>query len=833
MKYIAFSGILLISALVYGQVARTAAGSVQKGADPSQSAAASGHEFVNQYCAACHNDKVKAGGFSFTQVDLAHPGQNADQAEKVILKLRTGMMPPAGMPRPQADVLNSFVSDLETRIDRAAATHPNPGAPALHRLNRAEYRNSIRDLLGLDVDVETLLPADSITHGFDNMSEALTVTPTLLEGYVRAAGKISRLAVGDPTMLPIVDTYRVATNFSQIRHVEGTPFGTRGGISVVHNFPADAEYVFRMTLVFTRNTFLFGSTMQGEQLEVSVNGQRVALLDIDPLMKTGDNDLRTPPIPVKAGPQTISASFIQKGDGPIDDFLQRPERSLADDFSGQIAGLTNPPHLRDLGIMGPYKATGVSETDTRRRIFTCRPATLAEEEPCAREIVSRLARQAYRKPVSKESFEDLLHVYGEGRDYGNFDSGIRMALQYILANPEFIFRFERTPPNVRPGESYRVSDLELASRLSYFLWSGLPDEELVAVASQGKLRDSAVLQNQVKRLLADARSEALAKNFAAQWLHLRGLADANPDVYLYPDSDDNLLQSMRRETELLFDSIVREDRNVVDLLTANYTFVDERLAKHYGIPNVQGNRFRRVTLTDENRFGLLGQGSVLTVTSVSNRTSPVARGKWVLEQILGVKAPVPPPNVPALAENNVLGGEAIQLRSVRERMEQHRSKEPCQSCHKIMDPIGLALDNFDPVGAWRTRDSGFPVDASGELVDGNKVNSPSSLRAALLRYQDAYLRNFTSRLLTYALGRGISAPDMPTVRRIVRNAGKDHRFGSIVLNIVTSEPFQMRRAELQAAGKEVALAQHPLTQNKGQATAPQIRGTAGQNITAQ
>jgi mono/diheme cytochrome c family protein len=807
MKNVAVLSVLLISAMVYGQVARTSAPSDQKSTAPSQSQAASGHEFVTRYCAACHNDKLRSGGFTFTQIDLAHPGQNADQAEKVILKLRTGMMPPAGMPRPQADVLNTFVSDLETRLDRAAADRPNSGTPALHRMNRAEYRNSIRDLLGLDVDVETLLPADNITHGFDNMSEALTVTPTLMEAYVRAAGKISRLAVGDPTMLPIVDTYRVATNFSQIRHVEGTPFGTRGGISVVHNFPADAEYVFRMTLVFTRNTFLFGSTMDGEQLEVSVNGERAALLDINPLMKTGDNDLRTPPIKVKAGPQTISASFIKKGDGPIDDILQRPERSLADDFSGQIPGLTNPPHLRDLGIMGPYKATGVSETVSRRRIFTCRPTALNQEEPCAKEIISRLARQAYRRPVSKESLEDLMHVYGEGRDYGNFDSGIRMALQFVLANPEFIYRFERTPPGVRPGDGYRVSDLELASRLSFFLWSSLPDEELIAVASQGKLRDPAVLQRQVKRLLADPRSEALAKNFATQWLHLRGLTDANPDVYLYPDSDDNLLQSMRRETELLFDSIARDDRNVVDLLTANYTFVDERLAKHYGIPNVLGNRFRRVTLTDENRFGLLGQGSVLTVTSVSNRTSPVARGKWVLEQLLGVNAPVPPPNVPALEENNVIGGETIKLRSVRERMEQHRAKEPCASCHKIMDPIGLALENFDPVGAWRTRDSGFLVDASGKLVDGTKVDSPASLRLALLHYSDAYITNFTNRLLTYALGRGLSASDMPTVRKIIHNAGDDHRFGSIVLNIVRSEPFQMRRADPQSAEKEVALIQ--------------------------
>ena len=785
MKCIALFSGLFLSTLAFGQVAKTAL----------PQAPALDRQFVTQYCAGCHNDKSKAGGFSFAQVDFAHPGKNAEQFEKIILKLQTGMMPPAGLPRPKADVEKAFVTDLETRIDSAAAVHPNPGAPSLHRLNRAEYRNSIHDLLGLDVDVETLLPADNITHGFDNMSEALTVNPTLMEAYVRAAGKISRMAVGDPEMQPIVDTYRVATNFSQIRHVEGTPFGTRGGISVVHNFPADAEYVFRMSLVFTRNTFLFGSTMQGEQLEVSVNGQRAALIDINPLMKTGENDLRTPPIKVKAGPQNISAAFLRKGDGPIDDFLQRPERSLGDDFSGQIPGLTNPPHLRDLGIMGPYRATGVSDTVSRRRIFTCQPATTDKEEACAKQILSRVAREAYRRPVSKESFDDLMQVYWDGREHGNFEAGVRMAVQYILANPEFVFRFERTPAGVHPGEDYRVSDLELASRLAFFLWSSLPDDELVTVASQGKLHDPAVFQRQVDRLLADPRSVALAKNFAAQWLHLRGLADANPDVYLYPDSDDNLLQSMRRETELLFDSVVRENRGVVDLLTANYTFVDERLAKHYAIPNVQGSRFRRVPLTDENRFGLLGQASVLTVTSASNRTSPVARGKWVMEQLLGVSPPPPPPNVPALAENNVLGGETIQLRSVRERMEQHRANEPCRSCHKMMDPIGLALENFDAVGAWRTRDSGFVVDPSGQLVDGTKIDGPIDLRHALLNRSDAYVTNFTSKLLTYALGRGLTASDMPTVRKIIHDAGEDHRFESIVLNIAKSAPFQMRRAD--------------------------------------
>lgn len=764
------------------------------GAKP-QAIPASGQILVQQYCTGCHNDKVRSGGFSWTEVDLEHPERNAAQTEKVILKLRAGLMPPAGRPRPAASELDSLAQVLENRIDRAAGIDPDPGSPALHRLNRTEYRNSIRDILGLDIDTESLLPPDNITGGFDNMSDALTVTPVLMESYVRASEKISRLAVGDAGMAPITETYRVPTNFSQIRHVEGTPFGTRGGTAVVHNFPADADYVFRMTLVFTRNTFLFGATMPGEQLEVAVDGERAALIDINPLMTTGDNDLRTPPVRITAGPHRVSAAFINHADGPIQDFLQRPERSLADDFSGQIPGLTNPPHLRDLGIMGPYKATGVSETVSRQKILTCRPAAAAGEEVCARAILAKLARQAFRKPVSDENLEELLGAYHDGRAEGDFESGIRVALQFILASPEFVFRPEKVPAGTKPGALYKLGDLELASRLSYFLWSSIPDEELIAAASRGELQNPSVLEQQVRRMIADPRSEALASNFASQWLRLRGLPDTNPDVYLYPDSDDNLLRSMQRETELFFDSVVRENRGVVDLLTAEYTFVDERLAKHYGIPNVIGNRFRRVTLTDENRFGLLGQGSILTATSFSNRTSPVVRGKWVLEQLLGVAPPVPPPNVPPLEENNVLGGEPLKLRSVRERMEAHRRMEPCSSCHKIMDPIGLALENFDAVGAWRSRDSGIPVDPAGQLVDGTPVAGPVQLRKALVDRSGAFVDNFTARLLTYALGRVLSPADMPTVRKIVRDAGPDHRFEALVLGIAKSTPFQMRRAQ--------------------------------------
>ena len=764
--------------------------------------------FANEYCGYCHDDDLREGDFSFSDIDLAHPDQNAQLAEEIILKLRGGMMPPAGMPRPDWDSVQSFVSALETTIDRVALAEPNPGRPALYRLNRTEYRNSIRDLLDLDIGVESLLPADNMTYGFDNIADVLTSNPTLMEAYVRAGGKISRLAVGDAEMSSTVEPYNIPTTFSQLRHVEGTPFGTRGGIAIVHNFPADAEYVFRTTLYFTRNTFVFGSTGDGEQLEVTVNGERVALFDIDPLLLSGENDFRTPPVKVKAGPQRVTASFITKADGPIDDFMHQPERSLRDDFLGQAFGVTTLMHLNDLVIEGPHNATGVSDTPSRRKVFICRPATPSEEAPCAERIVAKLAQQAFRKPLTGEHLEELMAAYYDGRSLGNFDSGIRLALQFIIASPEFVFRFEHTPAGVAPGTAYPVSNLELASRLSHFLWSAAPDDELMTAATEGRLKDSAVFEQQVRRMLADPRAESLATNFAVQWLLLRSLRDVLPDAYLYPDSDENLFESMRRETELLFDSIVREDRSVLELLTANYTFVDERLAKHYSIPNVLGTRFRRVTLTDENRFGLLGQGGILTVTSFSNRTSPVVRGKWVLEQILGVPPPVPPANVPELEENNVVGGDAVRLRSVRERLEQHRSVEPCASCHKIIDPIGMALENFDAIGVWRDKDSGYPVDPSGELVDGTKVNSPATLRQALLKYEGSIVRNFIVRLTTYALGRGVTYVDMPVIRQIERAAaGNNYRFTSIVMGIVNSPAFQMKKAESSPtdAGRDAAV----------------------------
>jgi hypothetical protein len=750
---------------------------------------------IDKYCVGCHNDKLTSGGLSLAKLEATlaagHVSDSAEEWEKVILKVRSGMMPPPGLPRPDKATLTSFAASLEDSIDRAATAHPNPGRPALHRLNRTEYANSIRDLLSLDIDATTLLPADDMSHGFDNMAEVLNISPSLMDSYIGAASKISRLAVGDPKMKPVVETYHRTNTFSQVRHVDGTPMGTRGGIAVVHNFPADGEYIIKTTLIFTTNTFLFGSTSRGEQLEVAINGERVALFKVDPGMKV-DQDLRTPPVKVKAGPQLVSASFVKINEGPQETFVQPLERTLADSNSGSVPGLASIPHVRDMGVSGPYNATGVSETPSRQKIFNCHPASTSEELPCAKKILSSLGRRAYRRPVTDSDLEELLSAYQMARNRGDFEAGVRMGLQTILAHPEFVFRFERIPANVPPGSNYRISDLELASRLSYFLWSSSPDAELIALAVQGKLHEPTVLEKQTRRMLADSKSKSIGENFAGQWLYLRNLKTLQPDVYLYPDSDDNLFQSMRKETELFFDSFLREDRNVVDMLTANYTFIDERLAKHYGIPNILGNEFRRVTLTDENRFGLLGQGSILSVTSYPNRTSPVVRGKWVMEQILGVSPPPPPPNVPPLAENQ----ENAKPKSVRERLESHRVHEPCATCHKLMDPIGFALENFDAVGAWRANDLDSRIEPSGQLYDGTKMNGPVDLRNALMARSDLFVRSFTVKLLSYALGRGVEYYDMPSVRSIERKAAaSDYRFSSLVMGIVKSTPFQMSKAE--------------------------------------
>ena len=784
MKSLVVFGCLVFAApFVYGQTTSTL---------PSLD---SQRALVNKYCAGCHNDKLKTGGFSWTKLDLAHPSQNAPQAEKVIKKLRAGMMPPAGMPRPDPGTMNAFTTALEMSVDQAAAAHVNVGAPDLHRLNRTEYHNSIRDLLDVDVDVSSMLPPDDMSHGFDNMADALTVTPALMQGYVRAADKISRQAVGDIQAPPVMVKFDVPKVVNQMRHVDGAPLGTRGGVSVIHDFPSDAEYTFKAVLYYYYTEELFGTALpaplQGQQVEISVDGRRVGIFTIDPQTPERSANYITPPVKVTAGPHRVSAAFISKFDGPVEDQYRLVEQTLLDVSIGLEPGMTALPQLHTLYITGPMNASGVSETPSRKKIFFCRPAAGSDEVPCARKIVSTLAREAWRRPVTDSDVEMLLNYYQEGRNGGNFETGVRTAIQAIIANPEFVFRFEKIPANVPPGKNFRISDLELASRLSYFLWSSAPDEPLITVASQGKLHEPAVLEQQVKRMLSDPKSEALATNFADQWLHLQNLKEVDPDGNMFPNFTRNLALSMQRETELLFDSIMREDRNVLDLLTANYTFVDEVLAKHYGIPNVLGTRFRRVDLTDPNRFGLLGQGSILTLTSVANRTSPVQRGKYVMEVLMGTPPPIPPPNVPPLKEN--MANEK-QL-TVRERMEQHRQNEPCHSCHQMMDPIGLALDNFDAVGVWRDKDSGVRIDSSGQMFDGSKLNGPVSVREAILKHPKAFIGSFNEALLAYGLGRVLDYRDMPTERAIEREAAQNNnRFSSFVLGIVNSAPFQMRMA---------------------------------------
>ena len=789
-------GGLAFSTVVFAQTAKTPI--------PVESRRA----LVNQYCAGCHNDKLRTGGFSWTQIDLAHPEQNAELTEKVIRKLRVGMMPPAGMPKPSRAERNAFASALESALDKAAAGHMNAGAPDLHRLNRTEYRNSVRDLLDLDVDVAALLPPDDMSHGFDNMADALTVTPVLMQSYIRAADKISRLAIGDPQASPVMAKYDVPKVYNQMRHVDGAPFGTRGGISVMHNFPADGDYTFKSILYYYYTEELFGSALpkplQGQQIEVSVDGSRVALFTIDPLTPERVANYVTPPVRVTAGPHRVSAAFLSKFDGPIEDSYRLVEQTLLDVSIGLEPGMTSLPQLHTLLITGPLKVSGVSDTPSRRKVFVCRPSTESEELPCAKKIIAGLARQAYRRPVNDTDIEHLLNYYQAGRNDADFDSGVRAAIQAMLADPQFVFRFERVPPRAAPGSNFRISDLELASRLSYFLWSSAPDEELLKVASEGKLREKEVLANEVRRMLADPRSEALSRNFASQWLHLQNLKEISPDGNLFPNYTKNLSLAMTNETELLFDSIMREDRNVLDLLTAKYTFVNEILAKHYGIPDIVGNRMRRVALTDPNRYGILGQGSFLMLTSIANRTSPVQRGKYVMEVLLGSPPPPPPPNVPALKENLAVNEKPL---SVRERMEQHRENEPCHTCHQMMDPIGLALENFDAVGVWREKDSGSLIDASGRMFDGSKLDGPVSLRNAILNHSDSFLGTFAENLLAYGLGRVIDYRDMPVVRSIEQSAAKNgDRFSSFIFGVVDSTPFQMRKVRQSSGSEDLASA---------------------------
>jgi hypothetical protein len=751
---------------------------------------------VKQYCATCHNDRAKAGGLSLASFDAATAERHVDQAEKMIRKLRAGMMPPAGARRPDAAALEGLVASLETRIDRAAALNPNPGRRPFQRLNRAEYGAAVRDLLDVEVDVTAYLPPDTISSGFDNVADVQTFSPTLMDGYLRAASQISRLAVGDRNASATSVTYKIGRTASQMRHVEGAPMGTRGGISVVHTFPADGEYTFRMMLHNEPLGGLAGRTSitvlnLTEQIEVSINGERVALLPVNTRMSETDAsnslDITTPPIHVKAGPQRVSAAFIQNVEGPIDDLMMPLENTLAD--VSISFGVTMLPHLRDFRVVGPTKVTGVSETPSRARIFVCRPTSAAEEESCALTIVRRLTERAYRGEPTAEDLQDAMRFYEQGRERGGFEAGVRMALQSILMSPRFLFRLERQPAAGPVRAAYRIADRDLASRVSFFLWGSLPDAELVRAASQGTLRTPAGLARQVRRMLADPRSRALSDRFAAQWLRLQDLDKIIPDYLTFPQYDETLAEAMSEETRLFFDSLVREDRSILDLLTADYTFVNERLAKHYGLPDVTGNGFQRVTVPDYRR-GILGHGSILTLTSVADRTSPVQRGKWVMEVLLGSPPPAPPPNVPALEDVKATANG--RMLSTRERMEEHRRNPACTSCHRVIDPLGLALDNFDATGAWRIKDNEVPVDSVGELYDGTKIEGPAGLRGALLRHQDVFLLSFTESLMTYALGRRVEATDMPLVRAVVREAEKQgHTMSAFIIAVANSPAFRM------------------------------------------
>jgi cytochrome c553 len=767
-------------------------------APPAALPLASQRAFVADYCSGCHNERLKSGNMTLAALDLTRVDATPELAEKVIRKLRTGLMPPAGARRPEARTSTAMAVALETALDRAAAVRPNPGSRPFQRLSRAEYGRSVRDLLDVDIDVSALLPPDTLSSYFDNIADAQSFSPAVMEGYIRAASRVVTDALGDPDATPTSVTYNVPYTMSQVRHVDGAPMGTRGGISIVHNMPADGEYVFEMRMQSATNGGLIGRRSANEQIEVSINGERAALVDLPANMSesiaTGLN-VRTGRVKVKAGPQRVSAAFLPKFSGLVDDLVAPIEFTLADSIGA--SQLLQLPHLQHLNITGPFGATGVSDTPGRKKVFTCHPAASSEETACATSIIRRLAEQAYRRPLRAEETKDLLAFYEDGRKSGNFEDGIRIAVQAILASPNFVFRFEPRPAGIAAGANYRLSDIELATRLSYFLWSTGPDAELMSAARARRLQNQAELEKQIRRLLADPRSEALATRFAAQWLHLAQLDGMTPDALLYPQYDYTLALALRRETELFFDSIVRENRSVLDLITANHTFVNGRLALHYGIPGVLGSAFRRVEPADDYRRGLLGKGAILTMTSNADRTSPVMRGKWVMEVLLGTPPPPPPPNVPVLeATAAVKDG---QFRSVRERLEAHRANPACASCHRMIDPIGLALEHFDVTGTWRIKDAGHPIDASTTLFDGSPMASPADLRRALLTYSDAFVRNLTENMLTYAIGRRVEPYDMPAVRAIARDAARDgNRFSALVLGIVRSAPFQMARAEKEA-----------------------------------
>jgi hypothetical protein len=757
---------------------------------------------LDTYCVTCHNDRVKTANLSLQNTDLTRIADHAEMWEKVVRKMRAGVMPPPDMPRPSQAEYEGLRDWLEGEIDRVAATRPTPGSVVLHRLNRTEYANAVRDLLDLQVDVTALLPPDDSANGFDNIAGSLTISPTLLESYASAAARVARMAVGY-WKSPTEATYLAPSDASQNHRLDGMPFGTRGGIVARHDFPADGEYKFSI------QNFGIGSYIPNEQLALIIDGERAHVwpyrgVGVNVGMTIEADGTLEVTVPVRAGSRTVGATFVATNYRPSLDIIRHYDRQSLE--NNTIPQIQNYPAIGFVRIQGPFNAQRPADSASRRKVLTCSPSRRsragapsgaeAGEGGCARQVLTSLARRAYRRPPTAQEVTSLMTFFDQGRKSGTFDDGIEFALRLILASPHFLVRAEQEPATLRAGQAYRIRDFELASRLSFFLWSSVPDDELITLATQGRLSQPRVLEQQVRRLLADPRSESLISNFAQQLLYLRNLPATSPDGIFYPNWDDELRQGLKRESELFFDSIVREDRNVVDLLTADYTFVNERVARHYGIPNVYGSRFRRVTLPPEldYRRGLLGKGSFLAVTWTQNfRSSPVKRGVWVLENILGTPPPEPPPNVPALEETKSEGGKTLSL---REQMTLHRANPTCASCHKIMDPIGFALENFDADASWRTKqggEGGMPIDAKVTLFDGQQVDGPGSLRTALLRYSPQFTRMFIEKMMTYAVGRGVEHTDMPTIRAIARDVAKDNnRFSAIVLGVVGSPQFQMR-----------------------------------------
>jgi len=734
---------------------------------------------IGNYCLDCHNDLDLAGNLALDPDALGDVGAHAEILEKVVHKLDAGTMPPLGEPRPGTAVYETIVAYLEDGLDAAAELAPNPGTlPQLRRLTRTEYKNAVRDLIALEnlpaeMDYELLLPADNASSGFDNIADLLFVSPVIMERYLGAAQKIARLAVGDLSMPEMVNIHRMPLELPQDEAVEGLPFGTRGGLLTASYFPLDAEYVVEVELA--------GRGRDTHEIEITLDGERVAL------GQTGGRGGLSFRVPVAAGPRVVGATFVHRTHA-LDESTVRVQRRSR----GTL------PAIELVTISGPYQPSGPGETPSRERIFVCEPAAAADETPCAREILSRLARRAYRRPATAEDVDVLMEFYAAGREAGSFDSGIQRALERLLVSPHFLYRIERVPAGAAPGEAFDVSPIELASRLSFFLWSSLPDERLLGLAESGELAEAAVLEAEVERMLADARASALVDNFAAQWLFLRDVEGKDPDLFIFRDYDEGLREAFIRETELFVESVLREERSVIDLIEADYTFLNERLADHYGIPFITGSHFRRVNLpADSPRGGLLGQGSILTLTSYPTRTSPVLRGKYVLDNLLAAPPPPPPPDVPALETEEP--GEVATM-TLRESMARHREAPECAGCHAQMDPIGFAFEHFDAVGRWRESEGGLPIEASSELPDGTTIDGIEGVKGLLLDDPERFVSAVTEKLLMYAIGRNIQYYDRPAIRAIVREAAaEDYTFRALIGGIVESVPFRMRKAPDAAA----------------------------------